>query len=98
MGRPEITDEQVRRVIILYADGTSISEISRITGVRSSQTIYRILDANDIPRRPKKRCPVKMTISFEDDVEIDILEHAGNVSAFVCECIRKARRYDEMNK
>lgn len=98
MGRPGITNEQIYRVLILYADGVAINEISRITGVRSSQTIYRILDANDVDRRPKKRCPVKMTISFEDDVELDILEHSGNVSTFVCECIRKARRFDEMNK
>lgn len=99
MARPRsITENQIASLLILYAADTPIKEIMRLTGIKSEQTIYRLLDANDISRRPKKRCPIKMTISFQDDVELDILENAGNVSTFVCECIRKARRFDKMNK
>lgn len=99
MVRPRlITDDQVHRVIILYADDVAIKEIMRQTNIKSEQTVYRILDANGISRRPKKRCSIKRTISFEDDVEMDILEHSDNVSAFICECIRKARLYDAIVK
>lgn len=100
MARPKnkYTLEQTSQILVLYADDVPIKEILRRTGVKSEQTLYAILDENEIPRKPKKRCPVKMTISFEDDVEMDILEHSDNTSAFVCECIRKARLYDELKK
>lgn len=92
MVRPRsITDEQIVSLLILYADNVPIKEIMKRTGIKSEQSIYRLLDEKNIPRKPRKRCPLKLTVSFEDDVEQDILEHRDNVSAFVCECIRKAR-------
>lgn len=97
MGRPRnITAEQISSLLILYADGVPIKEIIARTGIKSEQTIYRLLDENDIKRKPKKRCPIKRCVSFEEDVELDVLEHTDNVSAFVCECIRKARKYDKI--
>lgn len=96
MARPRsISLERISLLLLLYADDVPIKEIMRRTGIKSEQTVYRLLDENGIKRKPKKRCPIKMTISFEDDVEMDILEHSNNVSAFVCECIRKARKYDK---
>ena len=93
MARPRsISEKQIALLLELYADDTPIKEIIRRTDIKSEQTIYRLLDANRVPRKPKKRCPLKMTVSFEDDVEMDVLEHKENVSAFVCECIRKARK------
>ena len=65
------------------------------TGIKSEQTIYRFLDKEKIPRKPKKKCPLKCTISFEEDVIDDVLLHKGNISTFVCECIRKAMKADE---
>lgn len=97
MARPRsITDDQISSLLILYADDVPIKEIMARTGIKSEQTIYRLLDENKVKRKPKKRCPIKRTVSFEEDVEIDILEHADNVSAFVCECIRKAKEYDKI--
>lgn len=92
MARPKsITNEQISLLVSLYKEGTSIKEIMTRTGIKSEQTIYRLLDDNKVSRRPKKRCPLAMTISFEEDVVEDIQTHEGNVSAFICECIRKAR-------
>lgn len=88
--------EQITEILILYADNIPIKEIMKRTGVKSEQTLYAILDENNVKRKPKKRCPIKRCVSFEEDVEMDILEHADNVSAFVCECIRKARKYDKI--
>ena len=44
--RRSITLDQESRVLSLYKDGIAIREIIRETGVRSEQTIYRILDYN----------------------------------------------------
>lgn len=97
MARPRsITPEQVSSLLILYADDVPIKEIMRLTGIKSEQTIYRLLDENKVKRKPKKNCSIKRCISFEADVELDVVEHAGNVSAFVCECIRKAKEYDKL--
>lgn len=99
MARPRsITAEQISSLLILYADDVPIKEIMRLTGIKSEQTIYRLLDENQVKRKPKKRCPMKLTISVEDDVEMDILECKRNVSAFVCDCIRKAKEYDKITK
>lgn len=97
MGRPRnISAEQISSMLILYATDVPIKEIMARTGIKSEQTIYRLLDENNIKRKPKKRCPIKRCVSFEEDVELDVLEHTDNVSAFVCECIRKARKYDKI--
>lgn len=97
MGRPRnISAEQISLMLILYATDVPIKEIMARTGIKSEQTIYRLLDENNIKRKPKKRCPIKRCVSFEEDVELDVLEHTDNVSAFVCECIRKARKYDKI--
>lgn len=94
--RRSTTPEQVASLLILYAENVPIKEIMRRTGIKSEQTLYSVLDDNNIKRKPKKRCPLKQCVSFEDDVEMDVLEHKANVSAFVCECIRKAREYDKL--
>lgn len=40
-------------MIQLYLLGKKIKEIMNLTGIKSEQTIYRLLDENNIPRRPK---------------------------------------------
>lgn len=82
-----ITLDQESRVLSLYKDGMAIKEIIRETGVRSEQTIYRILDSNDVPRRPKVRGVRKIFVTIEEDVAA-ILDKEQSVSLYVNEAIR----------
>lgn len=85
--RRSITLDQESRVLSLYKDGIAIREIIRETGVRSEQTIYRILDSNGVPRRPKVRGVRKIFVTIEEDVA-DILDKEQSVSLYVNEAIR----------
>lgn len=85
--RRSITLDQEFRVLSLYKDGMAIKEIIRETGVRSEQTIYRILDSNDVPRRPKVRGVRKVFVTIEEDVAA-ILDKEQSVSLYVNEAIR----------
>jgi hypothetical protein len=88
MGRGRsITLDQEFRVLSLYKDGMAIKEIIRETGVRSEQTIYRILDSNGVPRRPKVRGVRKIFVTIEEDVAA-ILDKEQSVSLYVNEAIR----------
>lgn len=71
----------------LYKDGIAIKEIIRETGVRSEQTIYRILDSNGVPRRPKVRGVKRILVMIEEDVAA-ILDKEQSVSLYVNEAIR----------
>ena len=82
-----ITLDQESRVLSLYKDGMAIKEIIRETGVRSEQTIYRILDSNGVPRRPKVRGVRKVFVTIEEDVAA-ILDKEQSVSLYVNEAIR----------
>lgn len=82
-----ITLDQESRVLSLYKDGMAIKEIIRETGVRSEQTIYRILDSNGVPRRPKVRGVRKIFVTIEEDVAA-ILNKEQSVSLYVNEAIR----------
>lgn len=85
--RRSITLDQESRVLSLYEDGIAIKEIIRETGVRSEQTIYRILDSNGVPRRPKVRGVRKIFVTIEEDVAA-ILDKEQSVSLYVNEAIR----------
>lgn len=85
--RRSITLDQESRVLSLYKDGMAIKEIIRETGVRSEQTIYRILDSNGVPRRPKVRGVRKIFVTIEEDVA-SILDKEQSVSLYVNEAIR----------
>lgn len=65
----------------------AIKKIIRETGVRSEQTIYRILDSNGVPRRPKVRGVRKIFVTIEEDVAA-ILDKEQSVSLYVNEAIR----------
>lgn len=84
--RRSITLDQESRVLSLYKDGIAIKEIIRETGVRSEQTIYRILDSNDVPRRPKVRGVRKIFVTIEEDVAA-ILDKEQSVSLYVNKAI-----------
>ena len=64
--RRSITLDQESRVLSLYKQGIAIKEIIKETGVRSEQTIYRILDSNGVPRRPKVRGVRKIFVTIEE--------------------------------
>jgi hypothetical protein len=85
--RRSITLDQESRVLSLYKQGIAIKEIIKETGVRSEQTIYRILDSNDVPRRPKVRGVRKIFVTIEKDVAA-ILDKEQSVSLYVNEAIR----------
>lgn len=82
-----ITLDQESRVMSLYKDGMTIKEIMDKTDIRSEQTIYRILDSNGVPRRPKVRGVKKILVKIEEDVAA-ILDREQSVSLYVNEAIR----------
>ncbi|KAA5261601.1 hypothetical protein F2Z41_24625 [Bacteroides faecis] len=47
----QITEEQEKQVVDLYLSGDKIKEIMSKTGIRSEQTIYRIINNSDINKR-----------------------------------------------
>lgn len=82
-----ITIDQESRVLSLYKDGIAIKEIMKETDIKSEQTIYRILDSNGVPRRPKVRGVRKIFVTIEKDVAA-ILNKEQSVSLYVNEAIR----------
>ena len=85
--RRSITLDQESRVLSLYKDGMAIKEIMKDTEIKSEQTIYRILDSNGVPRRPKVRGVRKIFVTIEEDVTA-ILNKEQSVSLYVNEAIR----------
>lgn len=85
--RRSITLDQESRVLSLYKAGMAIKEIMKKTDIRSEQTIYRILDSNGVPRRPKVRGIRKIFVTIEEDVAA-ILDKEQSVSLYVNEAIR----------
>ena len=66
--RRSITLDQESRVLSLYKDGMAIKEIMKDTEIKSEQTIYRILDSNGVPRRPKVNGVKRILVMIEEDV------------------------------
>ncbi len=85
--RRSITLDQESRVLSLYKAGMAIKEIMKDTEIKSEQTIYRILDSNGVPRRPKVRGVRKIFVTIEEDVAA-ILDKEQSVSLYVNEAIR----------
>ena len=87
-----IKESQRKECVRLYLEGIlTIKEIMTETGIRSEQTIYRILDAAGIPRRPARPTEWRMTISFDKETA-DIIDEVRprNLSKWICEMIKKA--------
>lgn len=87
-----IRDYQKAKCIKLYKEGLlTIKKIMAETGIRSEQTIYRILDEAGIPRRPVRPTEYRATISFDKDTaEIIDKVHPCNLSTWVCKMIKEA--------
>ena len=75
----------------LYKQGkTSIKEIMAQTGIRSEQTVYRILDSEGIPRQ-RREVAHKSSITFDEGTWCIIeRKKPRNLSRFVCEAVKKA--------
>ena len=86
-----ITTDQQLLCEKLYKQGKlTIKQIMAETGIRSEQTIYRILDASNIRRRPNRSTVLKKTISFDSDTAKILEKHAeGNLSRWICDLIKK---------
>lgn len=50
-----------------------------VTGIRSEQTVYRILDAAGIPRRPTRNTVMKATISMDKET-VDIINRVNPIT------------------
>lgn len=86
-----ISQEQRKQCIDLYRQGIAISEIINQTGIRSTQTIYKILQSGNIERRPTK-AGFRATISF-DEQTAEIIRKANpkNLSQYICMMVQKAQ-------
>lgn len=85
-----ITLEQQEKCIKLYRDGQhTIKQILAETGIRSEQTVYRILDQAGIPRRPARMSVMKVSVNL-DKGAVDVIEKVKpkNLSEFVSEAIK----------
>ena len=77
-------------MIELYEQGLPIKEIMKRTKIRSEQTIYRLLDENEIPRRPKRE---KTRITFTATSEsIQILSLQQDISEYINKAILLASK------
>ena len=84
--RPKLISlEQEKQTIQLYLSGEKIKKIMTITGIKSEQTVYRLLDENNIPRRPKIE---SKKVSFVASKEVlSILEGKKDLSSFINDAI-----------
>lgn len=83
--------EQIQACERLYREGNhTIKQIMQETGIRSEQTVYRVLDAAGIPRRPNRRIALRATISFDEEAAKIINEvNPKNMSEWVCDIVKK---------
>lgn len=83
-----ITIEQEQYVLALYnKGGVGIKDIMKLTNIKSEQTIYRLLDQNRVPRRPKLNGVAKIFVTIEEDVRL-ILKQQSNISLYINNAIR----------
>lgn len=84
--RPRLISlEQEKQMIQLYLSGEKIKKIMTITGIKSEQTVYRLLDENNIPRRPK--IELKKISFFANKEVLSILQGKEDLSSFINEAI-----------
>lgn len=83
-----INDDVKLQVVQLYNDGRTIDDIMTETGIKSAPTIYNILDAYGVPRRPKLQGVKKMFFVIEADV-YEILSGQNGTSRIVNDAVRE---------
>ena len=83
------TDDVREKCAKLYKQGFPIKDIMHQTGLRSTQTVYRILREGKIPaRNTDKKGGKVITVSLDKEaVRIIKLKKPRNLSNFVCAAI-----------
>lgn len=86
-----ISKEQEQEVIRLYRGRkNSIKQIMAQTGVRSEQTIYRILSANNVPKQKTRKPTRRISVGLDEEAERIIRKaRPSNISEFVSEMIKR---------
>ena len=95
MAKTLITVEQEEEVVRLYrSQKYKIKDIMKMSGVRSEQTIYRILDGADVPRLKSKAPARKLSVTIDDEV-LTLIEQDNpiNLSRWICEKIKDGYRH-----
>ena len=89
--RTPITDIQKDKVISLYiSQKHTIKKIMQLTGVRSEQTIYAILDEAHISRFKTRKVVKKISVGVDAELnEIIEKENPKNIAEFVCNMAKK---------
>lgn len=86
-----INKKQREECAKLYLSGDfPVKQIMRITGIKSEQTVYRILNEQGVSLRDKRATYYRATISF-DRATWNIIERAcpRNLSEWICDMIKK---------
>ena len=83
------TDDVREKCAKLFKQGLAIKDIMHQTGLRSTQTVYRILREGKIPaRNTDKKGGKIITVSLDKEaVRIIKLKKPRNLSNFVCMAI-----------
>lgn len=88
-----ITLQQEEEVVRLYRNGgCSINSIMEQSGVRSKQTIYRILSSCNIRKIRRKGGGTASRVNLlldEETARIIEVAKPRNISEFICEMIKK---------
>lgn len=79
--------QEAAAVRLYKEEKLSIKDIMKQTGIRSEQTIYRILDTEGVPRRPRLKKAGKAMITIEADVK-EILSKEKNKSEYINKAVR----------
>lgn len=89
-----INSKQKEEVVRLYREQAhTVKQIMALTGVRSEQTVYRILDEQNIPRLKIRKPIRKISICLDEKTnEILKLAHPKNISEWVCKMIIRGYR------
>ena len=84
-----ITEEQKSLCVQLYTENNhSIKEIISKTGIRSEQTIYRILRGAGIAKKKTRKSAKKVTVSLDADaLEVIEMIHPKNLSELICKAL-----------
>lgn len=89
-----ISVDQEEEVVRLYrSQAHAIKEIMALTGVRSEQTIYRILDSRDIPRQKVRKPVRKVTIGLDAETD-EIISKVSpkNLSQWICDMVKRGHK------
>lgn len=88
------TDDVREKCARLYKQGLPIKEIMQRTGLKSTQTVYRMLEESKVEIKSMKGGGRKViAISLDDDTrKILEIKNPRNISSFVCRAVKGYHR------